>query len=83
MLLAFFVNFYFFTTFKSTVSKSFIRPHIDCGDVIYDQPSSATFCSKSESVQCNAVLAITETFRGLSRERLYQELEPEHQHRRR
>ena len=41
----------FFTTLKSAVSKSFIRPHLDYGDVIYDQPSNATFCCENESVQ--------------------------------
>ena len=28
-----------------TIYKSFIIPHLDYGDVIYDQPSSATFSS--------------------------------------
>ena len=66
------IGLYFFTmfSFKSAVSKSFMRPHLDYGDVIYDQPSNATFSGKNESVQCDAVLAITEAFRGLSRERL-------------
>lgn len=50
---------YFFTPFKSAVSKSFIRLHFNYGDVTYDQPSNATFCSKNESVQYNVVLAIT------------------------
>ena len=24
-----------------TICKSFVRPHLDCGDVIYDQPSNS------------------------------------------
>lgn len=50
---------YFFTSFKSAVSTSFIRLHFNYGDVTYDQHSNATFCSKNESVQYNVVLAIT------------------------
>ena len=42
-----------------TIYKSFIRPHLDYGDVVYDQPHNETFCSKLESVQYNAALAIT------------------------
>ena len=29
-----------------TIYKYFLRPRLDYGDVIYDQPSSATFSSK-------------------------------------
>ena len=57
-----------------TIYKSFIRPHIDYCDVIYDQPHNATFINNIESVQYKAALAITGTIKGTSRERLYQEL---------
>ena len=57
-----------------TIYKSFIRPRLDYGDVIYDQPNNETFNHKIESVQYNATLAITEAIKGISRERLYQEL---------
>ena len=33
-----------------TVYKCFIRPHLDYGDVIYDQPNLPTFTNKIESV---------------------------------
>ena len=56
------------------IYKSFIRPHLDYGDVIYDQPHNDTFCRMIESVQYNAALAITGAIKGSSRERLYQEL---------
>ena len=42
-----------------TIYKSFIRPLLDYADVIYDQPSNASFSKKTESVQYNAALAIT------------------------
>ena len=54
-----------------TIYKSFIRSHLNYGDVIYDQPSNATFSCKIESIQYNAALAITG---GSSREKLSQEL---------
>ena len=56
------------------IYKSFIRPHLDYGDVIYDQPHNDTLCRMIESVQYNAALAITGAIKGSSRERLYQEL---------
>ena len=34
-----------------TIYKSFIRPHLDYRDVIYDQPSYATSSSEIGSVQ--------------------------------
>ena len=57
-----------------TVYKSFIRPHLDYCDIIYDQPSNHSFCDRIESVQYNASLAITGCIRGTSRERIYSEL---------
>ena len=57
-----------------TIYKSFIRPHLDYGDVIYHQPHNEVFTNKIESVQYNAALAITGAIKGTSRERLYQEL---------
>ena len=54
--------------------KAFVRPHLDYGDIIYDNPNNDTFCHKIESVQYNAALEITCAIRGTSREKLYQEL---------
>ena len=47
------------------IYKSFIRPHLDYADVIYDQPHNESFCSKIESIQYNAALAITVPLKGL------------------
>ena len=57
-----------------TIYKSFIRPLLYCADVIYDQPSNASFAQKIESVLYNAALAITGAIKRSSREKLYQEL---------
>ena len=56
------------------IYKSFIRPHLDYGDVVYDQPNNASVSEKLESLQYNAALAITGAIRGSSKEKLYQEL---------
>ena len=42
-----------------TIYKSFVRPHLDYGAIIYDQPQNESFCNKSENIQYNAALAIT------------------------
>ena len=26
-----------------TIYKSFVRPHLDCGDILYDKPSNDNF----------------------------------------
>ena len=57
-----------------TIYKSFIRPHLDYGDIIYDQAYTASFHQKIESVQYNSALAITGAIRGTSKEKLYHEL---------
>ena len=57
-----------------SIYKSFIRPHLDYADVIYDQPHNQTFSDRIESVQYNAALSITGAIKGTSRERLYREL---------
>ena len=51
-----------------------MRPHLEYGDVVYDQPSNDAFSNKLETVQYNAALAITGAIKGTSREKLYQEL---------
>ena len=57
-----------------TIYKAFVRPHLDYGDVIYDEAYNETFHQKLESVQYNVCLALSGAIRGSSREKLYQEL---------
>ena len=57
-----------------TIYKSFIRPHFDYGDIIYDQTYNTSFHQRLESLQHNAALAITGAIRGTSKEKLYNEL---------
>ena len=66
------------------VYKLYVRPHLDYGDVIYHAPAKIcdftqntilpNLMEKIESVQYSAALAVTGTWRGTSREKLYTEL---------
>ena len=49
--------------------KCFVGPHLDYGDIIYDQAFSDSFHQKVESRQYDAVLAITDTIRGTVKEK--------------
>ena len=52
-----------------TIYKAFFRPHIDYGNIIYDQHSNESFCEKLESVLYKAALATTSAIQGTSREK--------------
>ena len=64
----------------------FVRPHLDYGDFIYDQPNNRSFCQQIENTKYNASLentkynaslAITGAIKGISRLKLYNEIELE------
>ena len=57
-----------------TIYKLFVRPHLDYGDIVYDQPWNDAFSTELKTVQCNAASAITGAIKGTSRGKLYQEL---------
>ena len=57
-----------------TIYKSFIGPHLDYGDIIYDKAFNESFHAKLESLQYNATLTITGAIRGSSTEKIYEEL---------
>ena len=64
--------------------KLYVRPHLEYGDVIFHIPAKVcefsgntilpSLMEKLESVQYSAALAVTGTWRGTSREKLYAEL---------
>ena len=54
--------------------KSFLRPHLDYGDIIYEQWNKQAFSNKIEIVQYNIALANTGAIQYTSRTKLYQEL---------
>ena len=60
-----------------TIYKAFIRPHLEFGDVLYDQAFNNSLKEKLESFQYNTCLVLTGAIRGTSKEKIYQELELE------
>ena len=54
--------------------KALLRPLVDYGDIIYDQPQNESFRGKLELVQYKAPLSITGAIHGTSRDKVYQEL---------
>ena len=57
-----------------TICKTFIRPHLDYGDILYKQAYNASFHQKLEKMQYNACIAITGAIRGTSKEKTYEQL---------
>ena len=57
-----------------TIYKALLRPILDHGDIIYDQPHNESVCEKLESVQYKVTLAIKGAVQGISCEKIYQEL---------
>ena len=57
-----------------TIYKAFIRPHLDYGEIIYDQACTASFHQKIEFVQYNSALAFKGAIRGTSKEKLCHKL---------
>ena len=53
-----------------TIYKSFVRHHLDYGDILYDKPSNESFQNKIEKVQYRACLAITGAIQGISSEKM-------------
>ena len=55
-----------------------MRPIIDYGDIIYDQPKNESFLwEKVKSAQYKATLAIADAIQHSSRDKIYQELSQE------
>ena len=56
----------------ATIYKTFVRPHLDYGNILYDQAFNNLFQDRLESIQYNVALAITGAIRATSRKKLYQ-----------
>ena len=61
-----------------TINKSFIRPHLEYCDIIYNRPSTNSFTNNIDSIQYNATCAIIGAIIGTSKDRIYEELGLEH-----
>ena len=53
-----------------TIYKSFIRPHLDYREIIYDKAYNTSLHQNLEKIQYNSALAITGAIRGTSKEKL-------------
>ena len=60
-----------------TIYKSFVRPHLDYGDIIYYQTFNESVHQRIESIPYNAAIAITGANIGTSSKKIYQELDLE------
>ena len=59
------------------IYKLYVRPHLDYGDIIYhrdDPHMQLNFTQRLEQTQYSAALAVTGAWRGIRRQRLYDEL---------
>ena len=57
-----------------TIYKSFIRLHLDYGDILYNKPENKKFQNKVEKVQYRVCPAINGAIQVTSRQKLYDEL---------
>ena len=57
-----------------TIHKALVRPHLDYGDITYDEACNKTFYQKFEAIQYNASLVLLGAIKGSSREKFYHEL---------
>ena len=46
------------------IYKSFIRPHLENADIVYDKPNKGSFKNKIENVQYRSCIAITSAIQG-------------------
>ena len=56
------------------IYKAFRRPHIDYGDIIYDQPFNESFCEKLVSFQYKTAVFIIGVIQDTSKEKRFTEL---------
>ena len=54
--------------------KSFIRPHLDYGDISYNKLNNETFQNETEKLQYGASLAISGAMERTLKEKSYDEL---------
>ena len=55
------------------IYNSFLRPHLDYGDIIYDQLNNESVTRKVERIQYKVALVITGPIKGTSQNKFYSE----------
>ena len=68
-----YITLFFFVT---DIYESFVRPHLNFGDAVYDQLNNGSLSDITESLQYNEALTITAAVRGPLKEKLYQQKQP-------
>ena len=58
-----------------TTYKSFIRPHLDNGDIIFDHGYNKSFHDNLDSIQYNALMAVTGAIKGTLKKNLFHQLD--------
>ena len=61
---------YFRMFYVFTIYKVFIRLHLDCGGIIFDQAIKDSLHQRVETVQYGSVIAIIGIIRGISKEKV-------------
>ena len=56
------------------IYKSFVRSHLDYGDIVYDKPNNESFASRLERVLYKACLPTTGAIQAISNKCNYKEL---------
>ena len=59
---------------KKKICKAFVRPHLEHGEILYDESNNKNLYQKIEIIQYNAALSITVGIRGTSQMKRYKEL---------
>ena len=57
-----------------TIYKSFVRPHINYGDISYDQPNNDSFLSKIRIISIKCSFSHNRCNKGTSQTKIYKEL---------
>ena len=57
------------------IYEIFLRPHLGYWNVIYNKPRNEKFIDTVESIPYNTTIAITDDIKGISKEKLHNELE--------
>ena len=54
-----------------TIYKSFVRPHLDYGDIIFGQPNNEILNQEIKRIRYHSAPAITGAIKGTSQSKLY------------
>ena len=56
------------------IYQSFLSPHFENADVLYDQRNNESIFLRTKNDQCNAAISITDAIKGASQMKWYNEI---------